>query len=258
MKEENVATRLKLFIEFKGISSSQFADQSQIPRPSLSQFLTGRNKKISDLFISQIHNAYPELNVLWLLFGEGSMLNSSESYYGSSKKVNSNLTFQEGRIDTEDKIDLDNEGYDQMTSGVDTLGSYNHEGLASGSIRFGFDEPEKSTHSRSVSSAYQGDSGDFSSINSFQNKNSEFTENPEAENLRNVSRYKDAKKNSKESPLTLTENKDKITENEYIDLILKNKKLEEQIAKISKNPRKVVQIMIYYDDSTFETFIPRD
>lgn len=75
MQEDNVAIRLKHFMEKIGISNSQFADQCGIPRPSLSQLLNGRNKKISDVLVGQIHERYPELSVLWLLFGEGSMLN---------------------------------------------------------------------------------------------------------------------------------------------------------------------------------------
>lgn len=75
MSDTNVAERLKLFIERKGLSYSQFADMCGIPRPSLSQLLTGRNKKISDILVGQIHNMFPELSIVWLLFGEGQMEN---------------------------------------------------------------------------------------------------------------------------------------------------------------------------------------
>ncbi|MCM1310520.1 MAG: helix-turn-helix domain-containing protein [Bacteroides sp.] len=60
-------------MESHGIGSTQFADSCGIPRPTLSQILSGRNKKISDAVIAKIHNAYPQLSVLWLLFGEGQM-----------------------------------------------------------------------------------------------------------------------------------------------------------------------------------------
>lgn len=73
MNESNVATRLKTFIEAKGLTYSQFADMCGIPRPSLSQLLTGRNKKISDILVGQIHNMFPSLSIVWLLFGEGKM-----------------------------------------------------------------------------------------------------------------------------------------------------------------------------------------
>lgn len=69
----DIVNRLILFMEKHGIGSTQFADTCGIPRPTLSQILSGRNKKISDAVISKIHNAYPRLSVLWLLFGEGQM-----------------------------------------------------------------------------------------------------------------------------------------------------------------------------------------
>jgi len=69
----DIVNRLILFMEKHGIGSTQFADSCGIPRPTLSQILSGRNKKISDAVIAKIHNAYPHLSVLWLLFGEGQM-----------------------------------------------------------------------------------------------------------------------------------------------------------------------------------------
>lgn len=69
----DLVNRLKFFLETHQIAISQFADTCGIPRPTLSQILSGRNKKISDELITKIHNAYPELSVLWLMFGEGEM-----------------------------------------------------------------------------------------------------------------------------------------------------------------------------------------
>ncbi len=46
MEEDNVAIRLKGFIDSQGLTNSQFADQCRIPRPSLSQIISGRNKNI--------------------------------------------------------------------------------------------------------------------------------------------------------------------------------------------------------------------
>lgn len=74
MEDQNVATRLKLFMDSEGLTNSQFADQCGIPRPSLSQLLSGRNKKLSDVVVKQIHNRFPDLSVLWLMFGEGEMI----------------------------------------------------------------------------------------------------------------------------------------------------------------------------------------
>lgn len=73
----DIVNRLKLFMDKHSIGSTQFADACRIPRPTLSQILSGRNKKISDEVIAKIHSAYPRLSVLWLLFGEGQMETSA-------------------------------------------------------------------------------------------------------------------------------------------------------------------------------------
>lgn len=72
----DIVTRLKMFLDQTGISNSQFADTCEIPRPTLSQLLNGRNKKVSDEVIGKIHRAYPSLNVMWLMFGDGEMIMS--------------------------------------------------------------------------------------------------------------------------------------------------------------------------------------
>lgn len=69
----DIVNRLKTYMDSAGITNMQFADACKIPRPTLSQILSGRNKKISDEVIAKIHAAYPRLSVLWLLFGEGQM-----------------------------------------------------------------------------------------------------------------------------------------------------------------------------------------
>ncbi|MDE7376518.1 MAG: helix-turn-helix domain-containing protein [Muribaculaceae bacterium] len=65
--------RLKIYMEHIGLPISQFADTAQIPRPTLSQILSGRNRKISNELLEKLHSAFPRLNVSWLLFGDGEM-----------------------------------------------------------------------------------------------------------------------------------------------------------------------------------------
>ena len=71
MEEMNIALRLKSLIESLGLSDSQFADACDISRSTLSLLLSGKNKKVSDVLLSQIHEAFPKVSILWLLFGEG-------------------------------------------------------------------------------------------------------------------------------------------------------------------------------------------
>lgn len=73
----DLVNRLKFYMDSKGIAISQFADSCGIPRPTMSQILNGRNKKVSDELIAKIHSSYPDLSVLWLMFGEGPMLSNA-------------------------------------------------------------------------------------------------------------------------------------------------------------------------------------
>lgn len=68
----DIITRLNKFVSQRGLSSSQFADLLGIPRPSASQILSGRNKKISNEFLGKLHYAFPDLDLMWLMFGETS------------------------------------------------------------------------------------------------------------------------------------------------------------------------------------------
>lgn len=75
----DIVSRIKLFLSQNGIANSQFADTCEIPRPTLSQLLNGRNKKVSDEVLTKIHNAYPALNMMWLMFGDGNMFVPNEN-----------------------------------------------------------------------------------------------------------------------------------------------------------------------------------
>ncbi len=168
MNGDNVAIRLKGFIDEMGLTNSQFADQCGIPRPSLSQILTGRNKKISDVIVGQIHTAFPRLSVLWLLFGEGDMLTPQSR-----------------------------------------------------------EEPVEEE---------------------YPNLFSESTKNP--------ARESEFDKYSALAGLNDGKNAASSRMNSGNPVDLKSAELQREIEKMRKNPRKVVQITVYYDDSTFETFYP--
>ena len=88
----DIVSRLKDFIRYLGIQVTQFADNCSIPRPSMSQLLNGRNKKVSNELIGKIHSAYPQLSVLWLMFGQGNML-VEEKKQSSAAQNHSTIDF---------------------------------------------------------------------------------------------------------------------------------------------------------------------
>ena len=112
-KSMDIISRLKIFLEKRRISNSVFADNCKIARPTLSQLLTGRNKKVSDEVVSKIHEAYPELSIMWLLFGEGSMeIENNVSFCSSSVLNDEPSIFNDNDIAVSQQstiIDFDNE-----------------------------------------------------------------------------------------------------------------------------------------------------
>lgn len=83
----NIIQRLNIFMESTGLTVSQFADKLAVPRPSMSQLLNGRNKKVSNEIIEKLHAVFPALNVSWLLFGEGDMENAANTQFSSPQKT---------------------------------------------------------------------------------------------------------------------------------------------------------------------------
>ncbi len=75
----SIVDRLKRYMDFIGLASTQFADVANIPRPTISQILNGRNRKISNEVIEKLHIGFPKLNIMWLLFGDGDMELRSEN-----------------------------------------------------------------------------------------------------------------------------------------------------------------------------------
>ena len=94
-------TRLKQFIAAENISQSQFADTIKVVRASVSHVLSGRNNPGYD-FIKAIMNAYPTLNIEWLILGKGKMY--KESTESPSQYVPSPEPLQEPSLFNDDGI----------------------------------------------------------------------------------------------------------------------------------------------------------
>jgi len=63
--------RIENILEYYGLSASAFADALGVQRSGLSHLMSGRNKPSLDL-IMKISEAYPEVDLYWLLNGKGS------------------------------------------------------------------------------------------------------------------------------------------------------------------------------------------
>lgn len=63
-------TRLKKILDYYGLSASAFAEIITVQRSSISHILSGRNKPSLE-FITKVLNAFPDIELLWLLSGVG-------------------------------------------------------------------------------------------------------------------------------------------------------------------------------------------
>ena len=108
MEDFPVAIRLKSLIEALGLSDSQFADKCGISRSTLSLILSGKNKKISDIMLSQIHDAFPKVSILWILFGEGDKFVTENNDKESAENLTENPLFQAGTPNDKDDLNLVN------------------------------------------------------------------------------------------------------------------------------------------------------
>lgn len=85
---EEIVTRIQQVIDFYGLTVSAFADEIGVQRSSISHLLNGRNKPSLD-FVIKLITAYPDVDLYWLLKGEGSFPPSTVE---SEQNVHENTT----------------------------------------------------------------------------------------------------------------------------------------------------------------------
>ena len=115
-KQSSIGTRLKEWINTRGLTASDFAKQLQIQRSALSHIFSGRNKPSVDVLF-KIKSTYPEMNLDWLITGvileqtenEKPKILKSDTDTDTSKVTDVNLLsvgsdIQNVNIDSEAKI----------------------------------------------------------------------------------------------------------------------------------------------------------
>ncbi len=68
-----MTNRIKEVARFYNLTSTAFADQVEVPRPVISHIFSERNRPSLEV-IQKIGQAFPELQLEWLLYGKGEML----------------------------------------------------------------------------------------------------------------------------------------------------------------------------------------
>ncbi len=70
---EDFVKRLETLFEHFGLSAAAFSDKIGVQRSGVSHLLSGRNKPSLD-FVLKIITAFPDVDLYWLLTGNGQLL----------------------------------------------------------------------------------------------------------------------------------------------------------------------------------------
>lgn len=73
---EDIKDRIKKIMDRSNLTSSAFAESIGIQQSTLSHILSGRNNPSLDV-VMKVHQAYNDISIHWLLYGEGDMLEKS-------------------------------------------------------------------------------------------------------------------------------------------------------------------------------------
>ena len=74
----NMKDRIRKVMEYAGLSQQDFAARCGISPSSLSGIFNGRTEP-SKKHVAGVHEAFPEVSVGWLMFGEGEMFSGDKS-----------------------------------------------------------------------------------------------------------------------------------------------------------------------------------
>ena len=188
--------RIREIIEREGMGQSQFADYIGVNRPTLSHILAGRNNPSLEI-VMKIRQAFPKINILWLLDGIGSYEGDAVADYPNGALLEDRLT----------------------------------------------DVAADELFSQSSQSAYQQEAQAAASSSAIAGQSQARFRQGElfAENALFAAESTGAAKNRKEMPL---QTPPKVTYLSDSQLEYARKSLQ----------RKIVEIKIFFDDGTYETF----
>ncbi|TRX30855.1 helix-turn-helix transcriptional regulator [Flavobacterium sp. ZT3R18] len=82
--------RLEIILDYYSLNASTFADKIGVQRSSMSHLLSGRNKPSLD-FILKIIDVFPEVDLYWILKGNGSFPKINEEPISKKDIVSEDL-----------------------------------------------------------------------------------------------------------------------------------------------------------------------
>lgn len=114
--------RLEEILEFLGLTPSEFADEIEVQRSSMSHLFSGRNKPSLD-FIKKIKLRYPEIHTDWLIFGEGNMVKNELKNDKENSPLLSPIHIENQKSDVNENLSLFDEMIVEEEKEINTIES---------------------------------------------------------------------------------------------------------------------------------------
>lgn len=96
IRYKNMKDRIKKILEWTNMSQQDFANRLGISPASLSSIFTGRTNPTNN-HVQAIHKVFPEIDINWLLFGEGQMLGNEGTGLSSMEPGLAEPSGEEGK-----------------------------------------------------------------------------------------------------------------------------------------------------------------
>lgn len=87
MDTEKINLRITQLLAHYELSASAFADSIAVQRSSISHLLKGRNKPSLE-FVTKLVHTYPEVDLYWLLYGQGEFPKQQHTDTSNQNKTN--------------------------------------------------------------------------------------------------------------------------------------------------------------------------
>lgn len=89
----DIKGRFKQIMEREKLTAGAFAESIGVAQATISHILGARNKYPSTEVLLRLHNRYPNINLEWLLTGEGSMSNNDSEADNSDVMINNDFDY---------------------------------------------------------------------------------------------------------------------------------------------------------------------
>lgn len=67
----NIVKRITQFCDYKGVSKNEFSAQMGLSNSYMSKMIGPKNSSVGSKILEKIVRTYPEINLRWLITGEG-------------------------------------------------------------------------------------------------------------------------------------------------------------------------------------------